>query len=75
MIEPIRRYLGANPFQPFVLQIADGRVLTVNSPDGLWVTPRGGVFYWHQDDDTMERVNLLLITGVRGTLNPVGAHS
>jgi len=71
MIEQIRRYLAASPFEPFVLQIADGRTLEVNSPDGVWVTPKGGLFYWHREDDTMERINLLLVSGVRGPLSPV----
>ena len=71
MLEQNCRYLSAKPFEPFALQIADGRVLTVSSPDGLWVTPRGGLCYWHQEDDTMERINLLLVTGVRGTLSHV----
>ena len=70
MIEQIRRYLTAIPFEPFILQIADGRTLTVSSPDGLWVTPKGGLFFWHQEDDTMERINLLLVAGVRGTVHP-----
>lgn len=69
MIEQIRRYLTAMPFEPFILQIADGRTMTVNSPDGLWVTPKGGVFFWHQEDDTMERVDLLLVAGVRGPVH------
>ena len=71
MIEQIRRYLSATPFEPFTLQMADGRTLVVNSPDGLWITPKSGLFFWHQKDDTMERVNLLLVVGVRGTANPV----
>ena len=71
MIEQIRRYLSATPFEPFTLQMADGRTLVVNSPDGLWITPKSGLFFWHQEDDTMERVNLLLVSGVRGTANPV----
>ena len=71
MIEQIRPYLIATPFEPFILQMADARTLLVNSPDGLWITPKSGMFYWHQADDTMERINLLLIVGVRGTANPV----
>ena len=70
MIEQIRRYLLSQPFEPFVLQLADGRTLRIGSTDGLWITPKGGLFYWHQEDDTIERLNLLLVVGVRGHLQP-----
>lgn len=66
MFDDIRRYLSKQPFQEFVLNIADGRQLAVKSPDWIWVTPRGGLFYWHREDNTVERVNPVLVVGVRG---------
>ena len=70
MLEQIRLYLSRQPFQEFVLNIADGRKLAVKSTDYIWLTPKGGLFYWHQHDDTMERVNPLLVVGVRGAGDP-----
>ena len=71
MREQVRRYLSRHPFQEFVLNIADGRQLPVKSPDWVWLPPRGGLVYWHQEDDTIERVNSFLIVSVRGGGEPV----
>ena len=66
VIPQIRRLLGASPFIPFALQLADGRVLDVATPDAAWVTPNSQLFYWHAEDQSAEFLNPLLIQGVRG---------
>lgn len=72
MFDQIRQYLAAHPFQEFVLNIADGRQLAVKSPDWIWVTPKGALFFWHQEDNTIERLNPLLLVGVRGPAQAAG---
>jgi hypothetical protein len=66
MLEEIRKRLHAVPFSPFVIRLTDGRALTVNHPDFLWMPKPTRIFFFDEADDASERVNVLHIVSVRG---------
>ncbi len=52
MTEDIRDRLAAQPFQPFVVNAADGRQYDVPTYDHAHVSPRGGRVSIWTDDET-----------------------
>lgn len=66
----IRQALKTQPFQPFELNLADGRRLLLKHPEFLYVPPRNErtVFFTHEDGN-VEVVDALLIV----SLKPVGS--
>jgi hypothetical protein len=63
-IERIRELYHAQPFQPFVLHLADGRSIPVLHQEFLMALPRGRTIYVCQPDETVNIVDLLLVTDV-----------
>jgi hypothetical protein len=63
-IEQMRDAWHAQPFKPFVIHLADGRQLPVQSKEYLSSSPSGRTFVVWQPDDHMNIVDLLLVTGV-----------
>ena len=63
-VEQLRRIIGQTPFQPFVVHLADGREIPVPHRDFIWQPPGGARTFVvaHQDDDTFEIIDLLLVT-------------
>ncbi len=72
MIEELKRLLGAAPFRPFQLHMADGRVFDIHHPEIVMVTKKGIVVV----EDAKGYVDLLpgfLMTGLKGLdLQPQG---
>ena len=54
--------LHAEPFVPFVVHLADGRSHSVNHREFAIVAPSGRTAVIYQPDDTMNLVDLLLVT-------------
>jgi hypothetical protein len=61
-IEQLKSAYDARPFHPFVMHLADGRAISVSSPEFMLTTPSGRTVVVAQPDDTVNIIDLLLIT-------------
>lgn len=61
-IERIREMLGLRPFQPFVMHLADGREIAVQHQEFAALSPTGRTIVVYQPDDSMNIIDLLLVT-------------
>jgi len=61
-IEQLRNFYSARPFRPFVMHFADGRQVAVQHPEFLAAAPSGRTVTVYQPDDTLNVVDLLLVT-------------
>ena len=61
-IEKMHEAYNAQPFQPFVLHLADGRAIPVFHRDFIMVAPSGRTVVIQQPDDTLNIIDLLLVT-------------
>jgi hypothetical protein len=61
-IELVRDAYNAQPFRPFVMHLADGRQVAVQHPEFMAAAPSGRTVTVYQPDDTMNIVDLLLVT-------------
>jgi hypothetical protein len=64
-VEQLRRAHQAHPFQPFDIYLADGRRLPVRHPELLAITPSGRTIGVGLKDETIEIVDLLLVTSIK----------
>jgi hypothetical protein len=60
----IRQVLGARPFQPVVLHLADGRSLDIPHSDFASISQSGRRVIVEKSDDSFEIVDVLLINSV-----------
>ena len=63
-IEQIKRLYSAEPFQPFVIHLADGREVPVHHRDFIMAVPSGRTLIVCLPDDTVDIIDLLLVTDV-----------
>jgi hypothetical protein len=63
-IEQMHDAWHAKPFKPFMIHLADGRKLAIQSREYLSSSPCGRTFIVWQPDDHMHIVDLLLVTGL-----------
>ena len=61
-IERIRELYDVQPFQPFVMHLADGRAIPVRSREFIASAPSGRTIVIFQPDDSMNIIDLLLVT-------------
>jgi hypothetical protein len=61
-IERFRDFYDAQPFQPFVIHLADGRDIPVHHRDFVMAAPSGRTVVVQQPDDTLNVIDLLLVT-------------
>ena len=71
-IEQVQSLYKAQPFQPFVLHLADGREVPVLHRDFIMAVPSGRTLFVAQPDDTVNIIDLLLVTDVE--LRPNGSR-
>jgi hypothetical protein len=64
-VEQLRRAHQAHPFHPFDIHLADGRHLPVDHPELLAITPSGRTIGVGLKDETIEIVDLLLVTSIK----------
>jgi hypothetical protein len=72
-IEQIRSVYNAQPFQPFTIHLADGRDVPVLHRDFIMSVPSGRALFVCQPDDTVNIIDLLLVTDLE--LKPAGNGS
>ena len=63
-IEQLRNLYNAQPFRPFVIHLADGREVPVHHREFIMAVPSGRTIVVCQPDDTMNIIDLLLVTDV-----------
>ncbi len=61
-IEQIRTAYDAQPFRPFVMHLADGRSIPVMHREFIMSAPSGRTINVYQSDDTLNIIDLLLVT-------------
>ena len=70
-IEQMRAFYNAQPFRPFVIHLADGREVPVDHREFMMAAPSGRTISVYQPDDTLNVIDLLLVTylEIKPTLN------
>lgn len=61
-IDQLRRFYDAKPFQPFVIHLADGREIPIEHREFIMAAPSGRTVSVYQPDDTLNVIDLLLVT-------------
>ena len=61
-IQQLRHVHDAQPFQPFVIHLADGRQVPVHHREFLMASPSGRTVIVYQPDDSFNIIDLLLVT-------------
>jgi hypothetical protein len=61
-IEQMRAHFDAQHFRPFVIHLADGRAVPVNHREFIMAAPSGRTISVYQPDDTLNVIDLLLVT-------------
>ena len=61
-IEQVRSVYQAQPFRPFIIHLADGRQVPVHHRDFIMSVPSGRTLFVCQRDDTVNIIDLLLVT-------------
>jgi hypothetical protein len=70
--EQFKTALTARPFRPFTVHLADGRSIAIHHHEFAMVSPSGRTVVIYQPDDTMNVVDLLLVTDLEMAANGVG---
>jgi hypothetical protein len=63
-IEQLKRLYDAKPFKPFVIHLAEGRAVPVVHRDFITAVPSGRILVVCLPDDTVDLIDLLLVTDV-----------
>ena len=72
-IERLREFFNAQPFKPFVMHLADGRSIPVMHRDLIASAPSGRTITVYQPDDSMNVIDLLLVTDLEIKPGPNGS--
>jgi hypothetical protein len=63
-IDAIKETVHTEPFHPFGLRLADGKVVKVGHPDYTAFGPKGRTVVVNGADDSFRILNVMLITAV-----------
>ena len=63
--EALNQAIHREPFQPFFLNVADGRALKVPHRDFISIHPTGRTVVVYGADEDLEIFDVMLITGIR----------
>lgn len=69
-LERVQELYRAEPFRPFVLHLADGRAIGVQHREFIMAAPSGRTLVVFQPDDSMNIIDLLLVTDLE--VRPTG---
>lgn len=61
-IEQLRSFYQAQPFRPFLIHLAAGRAIPVMHREFMLTVPSGRTVVVAQEDDTLNVIDLLLVT-------------
>jgi len=73
-IEQLKSAHEAQPFRAFVIHLADGREIPVKSREFIMTVPSGRTIVVAQPDDTLNVIDLLLITDLEIRPSSNGSH-
>jgi hypothetical protein len=65
--DKLREVLRTEPFQPFVIHMADGRALPVTHPELMAISPSGRIAYLFETgarQDSGHHIDILMITSI-----------
>ena len=71
-IEQMTAFYKAQPFRRFVIHQADGREIPVNHREFVMSAPSGRTISVYQPDDTLNVIDLLLVTDLEVKPVPIG---
>jgi hypothetical protein len=74
-IEQLRIVYNAQPFQPFLVYLADGQNVPVRHREFLMPSPSGRTVIVYQPDDSFNIIDLLLVTDLEVTANAASHES
>jgi hypothetical protein len=57
-IDELRGFSRAQPFQPYVIHLTDGRAVLVSHPELMMAVPSGRTILVCQPDDTIDVIDL-----------------
>lgn len=63
--EALSKAIHKEPFQPFTLQIANGRAMPVPHRDFVSIHPTGRTVIVYGDNEDLEILDVMLITGLK----------
>ena len=63
--EALSKAIQRQPFQPFVLHLADGRALHVPHQDFISMHPKGRTVIVYGDKEDLDILDVMRITGLR----------
>ncbi len=72
-IEQMRTAYQAQPFRPFIMHLADGRTVPVEHREFMMTVPSGRTVIVAQPDDTVNIIDLLLVTDLEIKPTPDGS--
>jgi len=72
-IEQVRNLYNAQPFRPFTIHLADGRRIPVHHREFVMTVPSGRTIVVCQPDDTLNIIDLLLVTDLE--IRPAGGSA
>jgi hypothetical protein len=72
IVEQLRNAYSAEPFRPFLIHLADGRQVPVVSREFIMTVPSGRTVVVCQPDDTLNIIDVLLITDLEFRPRPNG---
>lgn len=73
-IEQLRNFYDAQPFQPFVIHLADGRQIPVSGREFMASAPNGRTIIVYQRDSSFNVIDLLLVTDLEAKPTTNGAR-
>ena len=68
--QQLRDLQQAKPFRPFTMHMADGRSFQVSHPEFLLVAPSGRTAVLYDQDDHLNILDVMLMTGIETTSAP-----
>ena len=74
--DKVKEILRSEPFQPFIVHLADGRSLNVRHPEQMAISPSGRIAYVFVSDDQHDsgrHLDALMITDIEVRSEPPGA--
>jgi hypothetical protein len=73
-IEQVRNFHDAQPFNPFVIHLADGREIPVHGREMMASAPNGRTIIVFQPDSSFNVIDLLLVTDLEAKRATNGAR-
>jgi len=63
-VAKLSEVLGTQPFEPFTINVADGRDIRVPHPDFVSADPKGRVMHVFQEDGRSEFIDFMVVTSI-----------